>query len=229
MVSSLTQDYRVLRLDMRGHGLSEVGQVPFLIEDLAKDVLRVADYFGIDVFSVAGVPIGGVIAQHLADSVPERLVSMVLIDTYLAPATQSIWSTMADDIRKRGLDHRIQEIFSRWVTPEFRDTPSAIGMKQMLCRTPAEGYAGCAEALSQVKPRQPKNKKVPVLVLVGEDDIVATPAAAQEMAIARSGKLVVLRDAAHIPIFEKSDEILEEMMNFLAKNFNQTVRMATGV
>ncbi|WP_237387832.1 alpha/beta fold hydrolase [Xenorhabdus sp. Sc-CR9] len=229
LISTLTRNYRVLRLDMRGHGLSEVGQDSFLMEDLAKDVLSVADYFGIDVFSVAGVSIGGLIAQYLADSVPERLLSMVLIDTYLAPAAQSIWSSIADDILNCGLDHRVQEIFSRWVTPAFRDTPSAIGMKQMLCRTSAEGYARCAEALSQIKPGQPKNKKVPVLVLVGENDIVATPTAAQEMAIARGGKLVVLRDAAHIPILEKSDEILGEMMRFLAKNFNQTARIETGV
>ncbi|PHM51299.1 alpha/beta fold hydrolase [Xenorhabdus sp. KK7.4] len=229
IVSSLTRYYRVLRLDMRGHGLSEVGQVPFLIKDLAKDILSVADYFGIDMFSVAGVSIGGLIAQNLADRVPERLVSMVLIDTYLAPTTQSIWSTMAYDIRNHGLSHRIQEIFSRWVTPAFRDTPSAIGMKQMLSRTSAEGYAGCVEALSQIKPEQPKNTKIPVLVLVGESDIVATPAAAQEMAIARNGKLVVLKDAAHIPILEKSDEILEEMMKFLVKNFNQTIRMEASV
>ncbi|PHM44970.1 hypothetical protein Xmau_01174 [Xenorhabdus mauleonii] len=99
----------------------------------------------------------------------------------------------------------------------------------MLCRTSAKGYAKCAEALSQITPGQPKNKKTPVLVLVGENDIVATPTAAQEMATARGGKLVVLRDAAHIPIIEKSDEILGEMMRFLAKNFNQTVRMETGV
>ncbi|PHM31279.1 alpha/beta fold hydrolase [Xenorhabdus innexi] len=229
IVSSLARNYRILRLDMRGHGLSEVGKASFLIEDLAKDVLSITDYFGIDVFSVAGVSIGGLIAQHLADSIPERLVSMVLIDTYLAPTTQSIWSTVADDIRNHGLSHRIQEIFSRWVTPEFRDTPPAIGMKQMLHRTSAEGYAGCAEALSQIKPARPKNKKVPVLVLVGENDIVATPAAAKEMAIARSGKLVVLRNAAHIPILEKSGEILEEMMQFLAENRNKTIREETGV
>ncbi|MDR0218434.1 MAG: alpha/beta fold hydrolase [Enterobacteriaceae bacterium] len=218
LISTLAKNYRVLRLDMRGHGLSEVGPTPFLIEDLSKDVLDVVNYFGIDVFSVAGVSIGGLIAQHLADSVPDRLLSMVLIDTYLAPASPSIWSTMANDIFNRGLEHRIQDIFSRWVTPKFRDTPSGRGMKQMLCRTSAEGYARCAEALSQLKLEQPKNKKVPVLVLVGENDLVATPAAAQELAIARGGKLVILRNAAHIPILEKSDEILEEMVNFLAKN-----------
>ncbi|QMV15683.1 alpha/beta fold hydrolase [Vibrio spartinae] len=220
---TLTQSYRVLRLDMRGHGLSEVGHTPFLIEDLAKDVLSIADYFGVEVFSVAGVSIGGLIAQHIADTTPERLRSMLLIDTYLAPSSKLIWVAMADNIRKQGLEPLISEIFSRWVTPEFSDTPSAIGMKQMLCRTSAEGYAQCAEALSQIVPKQPMNTKVPALVIVGEKDIVATPAAAQEMASARRGKLIVLSDAAHIPLFEKSDDILEKMLNFFVEDSNKNI------
>lgn len=216
-ISTLAKHYRLLRLDMRGHGLSEVGRDAFLIEDLAEDVLNIADYFGIGAFSVAGVSIGGLIAQNLVDRAPERIMSMVLIDTSLAPAAPSFWRARANDIRDRGLDHLVEEIFSRWVTPEFRDTPSAVGMRQMLCRTSAEGYARCAEALSQFELRQPKSAKVPALVLVGEKDIVFTPTAAQELATARRGKLVVLRDAAHIPNLEKPDDILGEILNFLAE------------
>ncbi|CAM3815673.1 alpha/beta fold hydrolase [Rahnella victoriana] len=228
-VPALTRHYRVLRLDMRGHGLSETGQAPFSLEDLADDVLRIADYFDISTFSVAGVSIGGLIAQHIADTAPQRLRSMVLIDTYLAPASSSFWRTMADNIRQNGLDSLAPEIFGRWVTAEFRDTPAALGMKQMLNRTSDEGYAKCADVLSQIEPKQPRNTQVPLRVLVGEHDMVATPAAAQEMATARHGELVVLRNAAHIPLFEKSGEILGEMLCFLAKDFSHDVREKISV
>lgn len=214
---TLTQQYRVLRLDMRGHGLTEVGQNAFSIEDLANDVLSIADSFGIGAFSVAGVSIGGLIAQKVADLAPERILSMVLIGTSLAPAASAFWHARAKEIRERGLDHLFEGIYSRWITPAFRDTPMAVGMLQMLYRTSPEGYAKCSEALAEFEFQPPKSTKVPALVLVGDQDLVFTPAAAQELATAREGKLVVLRDAAHIPILEKADEILEEMLNFLAE------------
>lgn len=88
-VNVLKENYRVLSIDMRGHGLSELSGEPFTIEDLANDVLSVIDYFNIKTFSVAGVSIGGLVAQHLADNVPGILNSVILVDTYLAPALSS--------------------------------------------------------------------------------------------------------------------------------------------
>ncbi|MCH0695829.1 alpha/beta fold hydrolase [Escherichia coli] len=215
MIPTLTHDYRILRLDMRGHGLSEIGENPFYISDLAKDVLNVVDSLEINSFIVVGVSIGGLIAQYLADTVPERLLSMVLIDTYLAPASLSFWCDMSEDIRRYGLSHRVDDIFSRWLTPAFSTTPAAIGMKQMLRNTSDKGYAGCAWSLSQITQQEIKNKQVPALVMVGEYDTVATPDVAKKMSIARNGKFILLENAAHIPIFEKTEVILSEILTFL--------------
>lgn len=222
MIPTLINDYRVLRIDMRGHGLTETGKESFYIADLAKDVLNIVDYLGVDSFIVTGVSIGGLIAQHLADTVSERLLSMILIDTYLAPPSLPFWSDMSEDIRNHGLGYRAEEIFNRWLTPSFRDTPAAIGMKQMLRCTSDEGYAGCAWALSQIKQQLPMGQQIPTLVMVGEYDTVATPEAAEKMAIMRGGKFVLLKNAAHIPIFEKTEVILSEMVNFLK---NQTIKV----
>ncbi|ARJ44388.1 hypothetical protein B1H58_20420 (plasmid) [Pantoea alhagi] len=214
-VNVLKKSYRVLSIDMRGHGLSELSAEPFTIEDMANDVLSVIDYFNIKSFSIAGVSIGGLIAQHLADNVPEILNSVILIDTYLAPVSKEFWVSMAKNIRTEGLNPYVDEIFNRWVTAQFRETPSAVGMKQMLYSTSSEGYAGCADALAKINPDKTCKQGLPVLVIVGEEDIVATPTAARQLAQARKGELKILNNASHIPLLEKADEINTEMLRFL--------------
>jgi len=214
-VNVLKEKYRVLSIDMRGHGLSEISVEPFTIQDLANDVLSVIDHFNIKSFSVAGVSIGGLVAQHLADNVPERLNAVILVDTYLAPASKEFWVSLAQNIRTEGLSPYVEEIFNRWVTVRFRDTPAAIGMKQMLYRTLSEGYAGCAEVLAKINPERKCTTGLPVLVITGEEDVVATPAAARQLAEVRKGELKILNDASHIPLLEKADEISTEMLRFL--------------
>jgi len=214
-VNVLKENYRVLSIDMRGHGLSELSGEPFTIEDLANDVLSVIDYFNIKTFSVAGVSIGGLVAQHLADNVPGILNSVILVDTYLAPASKEFWVSLAKNIRIEGLNPYVEEIFNRWVTARFREMPAAIGMKQMLYRTSPEGYAGCADALGKINPDKKCITGLPVLVIVGEEDVVATPAAARQLAEARNGELKILNNASHIPLLEKADEINTEVLRFL--------------
>lgn len=225
-VNVLKEKYRVLSIDMRGHGLSEISVEPFTIEDLANDVLSVIDYFNIRTFSVAGVSIGGLVAQYLADSVPAILNSVILVDTYLAPASKEFWICLAKNIRTEGLIPYVDEIFNRWVTVNFRETPAAIGMKQMLYRTSPEGYAGCADALAKINPNKKCITGFPVLVIVGEEDVVATPDAARQLAEARNGQLKILSNASHIPLLEKSSEINVELMRFLDVISNGIVNQA---
>ncbi|PTW62026.1 3-oxoadipate enol-lactonase [Breoghania corrubedonensis] len=216
-LAALKRRYRLLRLDMRGHGLSEAGSSPFSLDDLAHDVLKITGKLGIGDFSVAGVSIGGMIAQRLADLAPDRLLSMILVDTSLITASPQAWIERAREVRERGLDHMVEGIVSRWVTPAFLDTVEADGLRQMLRRTSIEGFAGCAEALAGADLRQPENTRVPTLVLVGDTDVSTPLAACRELAEARRGRLIQLSSAAHIPNFEQPRVLAAAMEDFLVE------------
>src|SRR4051794_2859106 len=60
--AELARELRVVRFDLRGHGLSELG-APYTLDDLAADALGVLDACGIASAHVGGVSIGGMIAQ----------------------------------------------------------------------------------------------------------------------------------------------------------------------
>ena len=215
-IERLGEHYRLLRLDMRGHGLSEVGTCAFTIEDLAEDVLLVCDHLDIDEFYVAGVSIGGMIAQRLADRAPCRLLSMMLVDTSLAPASAPMWQARAKEVREFGLAHLADEIVSRWVTPGFWSTSEAAGLKQMLRQTSPAGFAGCAEALAKADLRQCAATGIPALVLVGDGDLSTPLAMARELAAVRGADLKVLAGAAHIPNLEQPEALSEMLLDFLA-------------
>lgn len=77
---ALTQSHRVLRLDMRGHGGSSVGDTSYSIDELALDVVAVWDSLGIERSTVLGLSIGGMIGMALA---------RVTIPTWLSEATRA--------------------------------------------------------------------------------------------------------------------------------------------
>ena len=65
--------FLVLRPDLRGHGLSDVLPGLYTIESMARDVLDALVALGIDRLPVAGLSIGGMVAQSLAAQAPDRI------------------------------------------------------------------------------------------------------------------------------------------------------------
>jgi len=215
-ISALSRQYRVLRIDMRGHGLTTTGASSFTIRDLAGDVLTLTGRFGLKQFSVAGVSIGGMIAQQLADDAPERLDAIIMIATTSIPLSPAVWHRRAREVRERGIGHLVDDIVSHWVTPDFADTPQAGALRTMLHRTDAEGFARCADALAQVDLRKPVTTEIPALVVVGDNDLSIPLVATRDLATVRRAQIRELRGAAHIPNFEQPEALAQVILDFLA-------------
>jgi 3-oxoadipate enol-lactonase len=79
-VPHLSRDYRVVRLDLRGHGASEVPPVEreLTLERLLQDVIELLDHLGLPSAHVVGNSAGGYLGQQLAMSRPERVTSLSL-------------------------------------------------------------------------------------------------------------------------------------------------------
>lgn len=92
-IGALARQYCVLRIDLRGHGLTSTGASSLTINDLAGDVLALTDRFGFKQFSVAGVSLGGMIAQQLADEAPGHIDAIIMIDTSAIPLFSPAWLT----------------------------------------------------------------------------------------------------------------------------------------
>ena len=82
-VDALSDSYSVVTIDNRGLGGSTLDDRQLTIEDMAADVLAIADAEGIDRFHLAGHSMGGVIAQHVALTAPARVSTLALLCTFL--------------------------------------------------------------------------------------------------------------------------------------------------
>lgn len=209
---ALAGPFRVYRPDFRGHGLSADATAPYEIADLAGDVLAVMDALHVDAAHVAGMSVGGMVAQALAHLAPARVLSLVLVDTAMVIPPAQAWLDRAALVRAHGMGAIADAVMARWVTPVFAADPSAQGLRTMLLRTPAEGYAQLAEAIGRADlTEQTGALTVSTTVIVGELDEATPVASARALATALRGALSILPDAAHIPTIEVPDAVTAAM------------------
>ena len=80
---ALTERYRVIRLDNRGAGhTGDVPGAPYTVETMAADCLAVLDAAEVSTAHVVGISMGGLMAQEIALTEPERVRSLCLLATH---------------------------------------------------------------------------------------------------------------------------------------------------
>ena len=102
-VDGLRDRFTVVTVDNRGIGRSTPDDGPLSIEDMAADALAVMDAEGIGRFHLGGHSMGGVIAQQIALSAPDRITSLSLMCTFPRgrDATRLTWAVLAAGLRTR--------------------------------------------------------------------------------------------------------------------------------
>jgi pimeloyl-ACP methyl ester carboxylesterase len=121
-VPTLARDFRVVRLDARGHGDSDVPgpDTPVTIERLTRDVVELLDHLGVARAHVSGSSAGGYPAQWLAITRPERVASLALFSStpgfsYHRPEARA--ATWIATVRARGVDGLLAETIAARVDP----------------------------------------------------------------------------------------------------------------
>ncbi|APH56327.1 3-oxoadipate enol-lactonase [Granulibacter bethesdensis] len=216
MAAELARSYRVIRPDLRGHGLTEVTQGPYSIDMLARDALAVLDALSVDEAHVAGISLGGMVAQMLAAIAPARVRSLILCDTGLAMAEPSRFLDRAALARAEGMALLADQVLPGWVTENFLTDPAAHGLYTMLCRTDPEGYAAACEALSVADLSDHAEAILaPSLVLVGDQDR-STPIPMAEALRDRLGAaFTIIENAAHMICTEQPGQVVEAIHRFI--------------
>jgi 3-oxoadipate enol-lactonase len=218
---ALTERYRVVRVDHRGHGRSPVPPAPYTIADLGGDVIDLLDHLGERQVSFAGLSLGGMVGMWLGAHAPERITALALLDTsaYMGP---EMWEQRIAAVKSGGAASIVDGVMERWFTPEFRARkPEVVAQfAAMVTNTPDEGYAGCGAAIRDMDLRADlANVTAPTLVLVGADDPATTPSAAQDIAGRIAGaRLEVVPGAAHIANVERPDEINRYLLDHFERH-----------
>jgi 3-oxoadipate enol-lactonase len=214
----LLRHFRVVRYDKRGHGLTDAPTPPYSDSDLVKDVVGLLDALEIDHAVVCGVSVGGLIAQALALSHPERVQALVLCDTGARIGSVESWEQRIAAVRASGLNTLASAMMERWFSNDFRERRGVDvrGYSNMLVRTTVDGYIGTCYALRDADFRQTVSRvKCRTLVLCGAQDIATPPELSRELASLIPGaEFSLIENAGHLSCIEQPEEMTARMSQF---------------
>lgn len=218
---SLAPRYRVLAVDLRGHGRSPVPPRPYALADLADDARALLDRLGIARSHWVGLSMGGMVGQAFALEFPRRLGKLVIASSTSSYGAEgrAMWAARAKLVQEGGLAAIRDAVAARYFSEEFRrENPAQVNaVMQRFLETPAEGYLGCCDAIADLDFSAALSRiTAPTLVIAGAADAGTPPAMSQAIAAAIPGaRMAVIRGVAHLSSAEKPDEFASLVLDFL--------------
>jgi 3-oxoadipate enol-lactonase len=208
----LQAGFRVLRLDMRGHGGSDPVAGDYTMQQLAGDVAAVLDALAIPQVHYIGLSIGGMIGQAFAIEHGAKLISAMWCDTL--PASPSgaaaLWDERMKTVRRAGsLEPLADGTVERWFTDAYKaKNPGRWKqIRDTVAATTPAGYLGCSAAIMNFDftGRLP-SVGVPVLVVCGAED-PGTPASENRRlaGLVPNGRYEEIPGMRHFPNVEAPD------------------------
>jgi 3-oxoadipate enol-lactonase len=223
----LTQHYRVLSYDMRGHGKTDATGEDltrgYTLEQLADDVVRLVAKLGHSQFSYVGLSIGGMIGQVLAlrhGKLLHRLVLCCAGTGKPSPEQEKMWDDRLAAIGKNGTASQVDGTLARWFSAQFMAAAPHVKdwIAGLIRATPAAGYVGAGHAIRRmdISAEELHTLRLPTLVIAGEKDPGATVASAETLrSRIQGGQLAVIQGGYHLCNIEKAHDFNEALLGFL--------------
>lgn len=224
VVDRLAGRRHVVLCDNRGIGDSDAPAGPYTAAEMAGDVVAVLDAAGADRAHLVGASLGGMIVQHVALDVPDRIDRLVLVSTTpggdvahpLPAATRELLERMPTMDPRAALlaavDNAIgaatdrQAIVDRILAHRLRQPQPAAGWQAQAAAGTTHDVAGDVARIAH-----------PTLVLHGEDDRVVDPRNADVLVDRLPDACRVVLDAGgHLPMWERPDWFARAVLEFLA-------------
>jgi 3-oxoadipate enol-lactonase len=223
-VSALSQDNRVIAIDLRGHGESEAPPGPYLMDVLAYDVRRLLDHLSIEQAVIAGFSMAGYATFAFYRLYPDRVKALILADTRPQPDSPEAKQgrmDMANLARTEGAGVIADRLVPRLLTEASVNNRKDLvdQVRGMITSTPVKGIAGDLMGMAERLDSQPTLDSIscPTLVIVGEQDPLTPPADSQLMAQKIKGaRLETIPNAAHLSNMEQPDRFNDAVKSFMA-------------
>ena len=213
IVPVLSSRYRLILPDLRGHGDSEIGEGPATMSKHARDLARVLDAAGEAKAAFVGVSIGGYVLFEFWRQFRGRVNTLVLCDTKpQADAAEARANRLksAADVLEQGTDSFVESMIPKVLGRTTLSTrPDLLdGARRMMRKMSPEDVSlvqrGMAERPDSVADLKTIN--VPTLIVIGEEDILATPADGELMRqYISASQLKIIPKAGHYAPWEQPE------------------------
>jgi 3-oxoadipate enol-lactonase len=221
-VPAFAADYRLLLVDLPGHGRSALPRGHLTIEGMAAEVDALLAHLGEGPVHVVGLSLGGCVGLALALHAPSRVRSLTLINAFarLRPADTGATLRMA----LRGVllatapMSAVAAFVARTVFPRPEQGALRSAAAESLARTPRRAYAAAVAALARFDARASLGRlRCPTMVVAGTDDRTVAIEAKDALALGISGaRWVVVPDSGHVTNADQPAAFNEILKEFLA-------------
>lgn len=222
-VQALAGRYRVITLDLRGHGESDAPLWRSTMDQFADDLRGLLDHLGIRQAGLVGLSMGGYVLFAFYRRFADRVKALVLADTRAQADSEEGRGNrfaMAQLAYRKGAGAIADAMVPRLLSPASReDRPDLVGrVRAMITATPMSGITGDLMGMADRPDSVPLLKEIacPTLVLVGELDTATPPADARLMAETIPGaSLAIIPAAAHLANLEQPEAFNRALLPFL--------------
>ncbi len=223
MPGLLAAGYRVLRFDNRGVGATSKPAGPYSTAMFATDTKALVDSLGISAFHLAGVSMGGMIAQQYALQYGSDLRSLTLACTYAAPGPfcSRMYAMWADLAPVMGVPFVMRDV-ALWgfTLPFFNEHQAELAGFEEAMRymdQPVHAYLAQLAAIQEHDVNSRLSAiSTPTLVLAGADDILIPVSLSRELADGIPGAAWAACPGGHMCIWEYPEEFTSAVIDFIA-------------
>ncbi len=222
-VDDLANAYRVVTIDLRGHGESEAVLWNDSLDDYAADVIGLLDYLRISQATFIGLSMGGYTLFSIYRNYADRVKAMVLADTRAQSDSEEGKAgrrSMAQTAFNDGASAIADMMLPKLLAPSTMEHRTEIveQVRQMILHTPTAGIIVDLMAMAARPDSTDLLRTItcPTLVIVGEDDQATPVTESQYIAKKIPGStFVTIPHAGHLSNFEQPDAFNQAIRSFL--------------
>jgi len=223
-ISALSEaGYRVISVDLRGHGRSSAPAGPYAIPQMAADVYALVQQLDLGQVCVIGLSMGGRVALYLGLEYPDALLALVLVSTKSQPALEA--KADLEELMLLSKQEGVYQAITRWYDrPNYRKLAlAAPGIVQQLLNNWQEkspdGFIGSARAILEMEPLDSRLSEIPVptLAVAGELDGPCHPYIELYRRSISNCSVGFVPGAAHFVNVENAENFNQMLLEFLRK------------
>jgi 3-oxoadipate enol-lactonase len=222
VIEHLPEDRPIVTYDLRGHGGSDKPLGPYDIDDFVGDALALLDDLAFTTVDVAGFSLGGLIAQGVALTAPQRVRRLVLIASIANRTPEERERVMAryTELNEEGPVAIAERSVERWFTPEYlAEHPEARErtIHQMAALDP-QAYSAAYRVLATTDLADRLHEiTAPTVAIAGSGDVGSPPHMSEFIAeTVADGRLVVIDGVKHNMLTVETDRIGKEINNHVS-------------
>lgn len=222
---ALSDRYRIVRFDARGHGGSGVGDSALTMDRIAEDAAILIERLRLGPVVLVGCSMGGYAAFAFAQKHPSLLRALVLVDTRAgadSPEARKGRGELAARVMKDGPAAALEAFLPRIVGETTKASRADViaKIKDMVLATPRQGISDALHGIAARQDSSPflREIAVPTLVICGEEDVITPRAEAEILQMGIAGaELAMIPKSGHLPSMETPEVFNAVLGKFLSR------------